>query len=233
MTAERSLYRPFGHIVALRYVTTDARVEMCWPCRVVDDREDLLALFIAAGSPYRAGPKRSARAKREGPRHDVPSDERIWRNDTLRLMFPGRQHSVSLFFTRDATPGRLQKYFVNLEEPFRRTEVGFDTQDHTLDVELTPQLDWHWRDEAELENHVAEGFYTRALAESVRAEGRAVIAAILRREHPCLRGWSDWRPPPEWGVPALVSGWETTRRTVWPARHWAYADVPPEDETSA
>ena len=122
------------------------------------------------------------------------------------------------------------KYFVNLEEPFRRTEVGFDTQDHTLDVELTPELDWRWRDEAELENHVSEGFYTRALAESVRAEGHAVVTAILGGEHPCLRGWSDWRPPPEWGVPALVNGWATAPRTLWSSGRWAYADVPPEDE---
>ena len=60
--------------------------------------------------------------------------------------------------------------------------MGFDTQDHTLDVRITPDLAWRWRDEAELDNHVAEGFYTAALAVAVRAEGQRVIDAILRHD---------------------------------------------------
>jgi len=118
-----------GDVVALRYITTDARIEMCWPCRVVEDSNELLALFIAAGSPYKAGPKRTAQAKRTAPRLDTPPDEYVWRNDTLRLMLPGERHSVSLSWGRDAGHRRLLKFFVNLEEPYRRTEVGFDTQD--------------------------------------------------------------------------------------------------------
>jgi predicted RNA-binding protein associated with RNAse of E/G family len=225
MAADPSAHRRPGEVVALRYITTDARIEMCWACRVVEDRDDLLALFIAAGSPYKAGPKRSARAKRAGPRHDVPPDEYVWRNDTLRLMFPGQRHSVSLFWSDDAAPRRLMKYFVNLEEPFRRTEVGFDTQDHTLDIEVTTDLDWRWRDEAELENHVTEGFYTPALAASVRTEGQAAIDAILKREHPCMQGWPDWRPPPEWVLPTFVGGWDTAACTLWELRRWAYVDA--------
>ena len=174
---ERQRRRP-GDVVALRYITTDARIEICWPCRVVEDSNELLALFIAAGSAYKAGPKRTAQAKRTELRLDTPPDEYVWRNDTLRLMLPGQRHSVSLSWGRDGHR-RLLKYFVNLEEPYRRTNVGFDTQDHTLDVEITPDLAWRWRDEAELDNHVAEGFYTAALAVAVRAEGQRVIDAIL------------------------------------------------------
>ena len=138
-----------------------SRIEMCWPCRVVEDSDELVALFIAAGSPYKAGPKRTAQAKRTAPRLDMPPDEYVWRNDTLRLMLPGQWHSVSLSWSSGAGQRRLLKYFVNLEEPCRRTDTGFDTQDHTLDVEITPDLAWRWRDEAELENHVTEAFIPR------------------------------------------------------------------------
>jgi hypothetical protein len=225
MTAHADDRRRFGEVAALRYITTDERIEMCWPCRVVADDAGLLALFIAAGSPYKAGPKRSAAAKRAAPLHDVPPHEYVWRNDTLRLMLPGRRHSVSLFWARAPEPRRLLKYFVNMEEPFRRTAVGFDTQDHTLDIEITPELDWRWRDEEELANHVTQGFYTAALASAVRAEGEQVIAAILRNEHPCLRNWREWTPPPEWRVPDFVEGWSTAPRTTWDLRAWAYEDA--------
>ncbi len=218
--ATRTSSRRYGDVVALRYITSDGRIEICWPCRVVEDRADLLALFIAAGSPYKAGPKRTAAEKRRQPRTPLPPDEYIWRNDTLRLMFPGQAHSVSLSWT--PAPRALLKYFINLEEPFRRTAVGFDTQDHTLDVEMTPDLTWRWRDEQELANHVAEGFYTPELASAARAEGEKVIDAIDRRDHECLRGWPTWTPPPEWQLPPFPRGWDTTPPTFWQERHWAY-----------
>ena len=85
-----------GDVVVLRYITTAGQIEMCWPARVVEDREGLVALFIGAGSPYKAGPKKSAAQKRRQPAGPLPPDEYVWRHDTLRLMLPGRSHSVSL-----------------------------------------------------------------------------------------------------------------------------------------
>jgi hypothetical protein len=225
MTTAEGTERRHGEAVVLRYITTDGRIEMCWPCRVVADREDLLALFIAAGSPYKAGPKKSAVEKRRQPRKALPPDEYVWRNDTLRLMVPSRSHSVSLSWGLDAGKRTLLKYFVNMEEPFRRTAVGFDTQDHTLDIEVTPELDCRWRDEQELANHVTEGFYTSALATAARAEGERVIAAIERRDHECLRGWANWSPPPAWRVPDFLAGWSTTPPTFWEQGEWAYGDA--------
>jgi hypothetical protein len=214
-----------GDVVVLRYITTASHIEMCWPARVAEDREDLVALFICAGSPYKAGPKKSAAEKRRQPPGPLPPDEYVWRHDTLRLMLPGRSHSVSLSWAVQAGTRRLLKYFVNMEEPFRRTAVGFDTQDHTLDIEVTPELAWRWRDETELANHVAEGFYTAELAVAARAEGQQAIDAILELSHECMRGWSDWRPLPQWRVPAFVEGWDTAPPTLWERRQWAYGNA--------
>ncbi len=36
----------------VRFLTTDGRIAMCWPCRIVQDNERVLALFVAAGSRY-------------------------------------------------------------------------------------------------------------------------------------------------------------------------------------
>jgi len=214
----------FGDVVVLRYITSGGRIEMCWPCRVVEDRDDLVALFIAAGSPYKAGPKKTAAEKRRLPRPTLPPAEYVWRTDTLRLMPCGGSHSVSMSWEVERGTRRLLKYFVNLEEPFRHTAIGFDTQDHTLDIEVTPALAWRWRDEDELANHVAEGFYTAELARAARAEGERVIDAIQRLDHECMRGWRDWSPPPEWQIPPpFVGGWDTTPPTYWDKRDWAYA----------
>ncbi|MGC3982397.1 MAG: DUF402 domain-containing protein [Steroidobacteraceae bacterium] len=214
-----------GAAVALRSITTDGRIDMCWPCRVVRDTDKILVLFIAAGSPYKAGPKQTAASKRLTTRQHLPPDEYIWRHDTLRIMLPGQSHSVSIFWNNITGTRQLLKYFINMEEPFRRTAVGFDTQDHTLDIEVSPDLAWRWRDEEELDSHVIEGFYTPALAAAARSEGETTIQAILSSNHECMQGWSNWAPPPEWAVPQFPPQWHTTPATLWERRQWAYADV--------
>lgn len=217
-----------GDVVVLRYITSDGRIEICWPCRVVEDSDELVVLYIAAGTAYKAGPKLTAAEKRRSAKPALPPSTFVWRADTLRLMLPGRSHSVLMFSDAQGGARVLRKYFVNLEEPFRRTAVGFDTQDHTLDIELTPELDWRWRDELELANHVTEGFYTAELAAAVRAEGECALEAIRRGEHPCLRGWKEWSPPPEWRVPTLRDGWDTTAASFWGRHAWAYGADPRE-----
>jgi hypothetical protein len=213
---------PEGSAVDLRYVLTDGRIEMCWPCRVVQDSDDVVALFIAAGSTYRANPKRTAAEKRADPSPQAPTGEFVWRSDTLRLMFPGRAHSVWLFWADSDDERRISKFFINMEEPFRRTPAGFDTQDHTLDIVVQPDLSWQWRDEEELENHVREGFVTADLAVAARDEGTAAMQAILRNEHPCLIGWPDWKPNDSWEIPHVSAQWARTPPTFWHRQSWAY-----------
>ena len=221
---QRTAYRLKGDVVALRYITTDRRIEMAWPCRVVEDRGDILALYIAAGSLYKAGPKRSAEEKARAERRPTPPDEYVWKRDTLRLMFPGACHSVWLSWDRVGETRRLRSYFVNLEEPFRRTPAGFDTQDHTLDIEVTPQLECRWRDERDFDKHVELKFYTPELAAAARAEGERVIEAIAQRTHPCLSGWPQWAPDSRWPVPAIPTAWSSTPPTSWDLRDWAYGE---------
>lgn len=213
-----------GDIIALRYISTDARIEMCWPCRVVEDTDEILAVFIAAGSKYKAGPKRSAAEKRQYQRDFLPPDEYEWRKDTLRLMFPGQHHSVFLFWKGNGANRQFESYFVNIEEPYRRTAVGIDTQDHTLDIVVQPDLSWEWRDEDELQNHVRHGFYTQDLAEFARAEGNRVIEQIKREIHPCLKNWDCWQSDPTWEIPTFPAGWDTTPITFWDRRKWAYGE---------
>jgi hypothetical protein len=216
-----STFQP-GEIIALRYITTAGQVDFCWPCRVVADRPDLLALFIAAGSIVVADPKRTAAEKRAAAPPPAPLGRMVWRRDTLRLLLPGQQHSVWLNWERAGAERRFTGYFVNLEEPFRRTRIGIDTQDHTLDVVVNPELRWRWRDEEDFDSHVTHGFFTPQLAAAVRAEGERVVAAIVDRTHPCLGGWSDWVPDPAWEIPSLPEGWDTTPSDRWERWRWAY-----------
>ena len=82
----------------------------------------------------------------------------------LMLHRPGDRYAVWHFWEEPAR--RFAGWYLNLQEPFRRTNVGFDTQDLELDVWIPaggrPRLkDWEL-----LDRRVAEGRFTAAEAET-------------------------------------------------------------------
>ena len=202
-----------GEAVAVRYITPAGRPGMSWPYRVVQDSDDLVALFIPAGALH----KRWAVVDGVRQLADQP-----WRRDTLRLMFPGALSSVWLHWKWVDGQRVFESYYVNMEEPFRRSPIGFDTNDHMLDVVVAPDLSWEWKDEDVLADRLAQGFYSEEFAAAVRSEGERVIGKLERRESPFGGDWAAWTPDPAWAIPELPAGWDTIEPILWEGRAWAY-----------
>jgi hypothetical protein len=201
-----------GDEVVLRYITRiDGAPGMTWPCRVVRDDDDLLALHIPTGTScmmWQTPPG--------GVRELVPG---AWRRETLRLMFPGRGYSVWLFW--EGQERQFKAFYVNMEEPFRRTPVGFDTNDHALDIVVTPELTWAMKDEEEFEGLVATGHYSPEFAETVRAAAREAIELIECRAAPFNGEWLQWIAADS-TTPAIHPRWREEPATLWERREWAY-----------
>ena len=73
-----------------------------------------------------------------------PTDE-FRRGECLRLMFPGEPYSIWLHWSR-TPPRRFTGWYVNLEAPFVRTDIGVDTTDNSLDLVVTPDFECRWKD---------------------------------------------------------------------------------------
>lgn len=66
---------------------------------------------------------------------------------------------------------RADARYVNIEEPWQRTPIGFDSRDHLLDIVVTVDLStWHWKDEVH-ERGAGRGT-RRGLASSHRTQYR-------------------------------------------------------------
>jgi predicted RNA-binding protein associated with RNAse of E/G family len=66
------------------------------------------------------------------------STDVVWAGGSLfRLLEPGAWHSVDVEF--DAA-GAFAGWYVNLQEPLRRTGSGFDTVDLVLDLVVAPRV---------------------------------------------------------------------------------------------
>lgn len=202
-----------GAEVVLRYITRlDGRVGMSWPFRVVQDNADLLALYLPRGGTFMRW------HTPPGGTRDLIEGE--WRRDVLRLMYPGKGYSIWLFWEGD---DRLfTSYYVNFEEPFRRTAIGVDTNDHTLDIVVKPDFSWTWKDEADFEKTIESGTFSAEFGEFVRSEAESVLAAIESRGSPFGDPWRAWSPPAEWATPILNSRWRDVPPTLWERHNWAY-----------
>lgn len=123
--------------------------------------------------------------------------DRPGRRDTVALFRPGAHHSVWLFRQDD---GSHAYWYVNFEQPLRRTPIGFDFCDEKLDLVVDVGGTWRFKDEDELEHAARMGLVD---ADAVRAEAERVLA-----QPPWPTGWEDWRPDPSWPIPALPQGWD-------------------------
>lgn len=195
-----------GRSIALREIWR-GRIWSARPASVVQDAEDLLMLY--ATPPMRWMCPRTP----DGEWLRVPGSawelgERVWESTrALSFAWPGAPHAALLFWDEAWAP---RTWYVNLQEPLRRTEAGFDYMDEELDAFVA--LDgssWSWKDEDELAESVRRGNITAARAAELPVEGEAIVRRIIDRSPPFHRDWTSWRPDPSWSVPELPRGWET------------------------
>jgi hypothetical protein len=125
------------------------------------------------------------------------------------LVTPGSSHAIYVMWETGQT--KLRCWYIDLQEPLRRTNLGFDTMDQLLDIVVSPdQSKWHWKDEDEFEEAIAIGVYSIEEAQSIRAEGERVINLLQTGQSPFCDGWEKWSPPTEWDIPTLPEGWDKT-----------------------
>jgi hypothetical protein len=187
-----------GDVVVRREVLNDGRAWLEVPVIVVLDDEELLATYIAEGAPFRFPAGAWPTASGLHPWH---GKERWHGHGVLMLQRPGEANAVWVFWNG---PSReFRGWYVNLQEPFRRTASGYDTQDLELDIWAPIDGPWEWKDDHLLEQRIREGRYTREQVIATRAEGRRVAAELDAGRRWWNDSWARWEPDPAWPVPVF------------------------------
>jgi len=197
--------------VTERFATGDAvALREIWDGRVFEARPATVVRDDAAGTMFHltAGARSLRPIGEQGVALRIPASawrlEPIeWRRHrVLSFAFPDTPYAVLATWERETDA--FDGWYVNLQDPLRRTEIGFDTRDHVLDV-LIPadRSSWAWKDEDELTEAIALGMFTQGDAERFRCAGERAVEHVLLREPPFDEDWEDWRPDPAWTVPEL------------------------------
>jgi len=171
------------------------------PVLVVDDSPKLLAIYVPPGSEL-AFPE----GDWPGGRHPWYGREHWSGHGVLQLQRPGEAHAIWIFW--HGPEREFRGWYVNLQEPFRRTAVGIDTQDHELDIVLAPDGAWEWKDEELVEPWIERGRWTAEQVAAIRAEGARVAAEFEAGRRWWSDEWAHWEPDPGWVVPELPEAWD-------------------------
>ena len=173
------------------------------PLIVVSDEPALLVAYL---------PERAAFGFPEGD-WPTPDGRHPWSargtwagQGVLMLVRPDDPYAVWHFW--EGEERRFTGWYVNLQEPFRRTSFGYDTQDLELDIWIPADGPWRWKDEHLVDQRVREGRFTTAQAEAARTEGRRVAAELDAGRRWWDQSWAEWTPDPEWPTPTFQPDWD-------------------------
>jgi Protein of unknown function (DUF402) len=195
----------FGDTVVFRGILKGKLWYAC-PAYIVEDNADMIALYWRVGTSIRA-PIRRPTVEDELYNRIVLEDRQWVYNDVLSLHLPGRGFCIDLMWfggTRD-----LRCWYVHLQEPLRRSKIGFDSMDQMLDIVIRPdRSNWQWKDEDEFNQAGRIGVYSPEKMTAIRAEGECVIALLEANASPFCDGWEHWTPPAAWTIPQFPPGWE-------------------------
>ena len=182
-----------GDVVVWRE-TWRGRTYLEWPVRVVEDTGERIAVHLAEGTRFTFPP---GGWPFDGEHPWTSRD--AWEGHGL-LVTHRLRDAFAIWHVREGPERTFAGWYVNLQAPFRRDGTAFDTQDHELDLWITPDGAWKWKDEEALLDWVRRGRFTEAEAAAIRAEGERVLAAW-----PFPTGWERWEPDPSWRAPVLAS----------------------------
>lgn len=171
-----------------------------WAGILVEDTPELLALYMPEGSPFAF-----AEDFFGGP-HPWSRKDRWEGHGVLQLQRPGDMHAVWVFW--QGPERELGAWYLNIQEPFRRTEHGFDTQDLELDVVVGRDGSWRYKDDEKLEAWTARGRWTADEVAAIRREGAAIAAELDAGRRWWSDEWAAWEPDPAWETPQIPAGWD-------------------------
>ena len=177
---------------------THGKVWTARPVTVIRDAPDLVALSFRCHTPWKVCAPCDAATDLLHCKANLRPwrlDDAVWaRGDTVFLIAPGKAHAVHVQWDAQR---QFVGWYVNMQEPIRRTSLGFDFLDHELDIVVSPDRDWRWKDRDHLEQ-----------ASAITQEAQQVVDDIGRRVVPFDGSWNGWSPPSDWTIPSLPDGWD-------------------------
>ncbi|HWU10176.1 MAG TPA: DUF402 domain-containing protein [Streptomyces sp.] len=186
-----------GEVIRRREIL-DGREWIVYPVTAVEDHPEFLAVYLFHGTPLTFGTGDFTWGL-----HPWVHFDHTWQSEgVLQVQRPGDGYSVWHFWKH----GEFSGWYINFQEPMRRTPLGFDTLDQELDIWIpADRSGYQWKDLEHFEERARSGGFRPGEADMVRAEARKVVDMIEAGTPWWGDRWTAWSAPAEWKVPGAVT----------------------------
>jgi hypothetical protein len=202
---EINTFKSAGESATLRGVGD--KIYWAFPTIVVQDAPELIVLYMPAGVYGKNVDHKPATSELFSANTINIIDFQWKRTDVLMLIVP--EEAFSTYIMWETGTKKLDCWYVNLQEPIRRTSISFDTKDNMLDIIISPDMNtWQWKDKDEFEAAQKVGFYSAEKVHEILAEGEKAVQLITKERRTLYEQWEKWQPNPEWEFPKLSPHWQ-------------------------
>lgn len=182
--------------------------ETAFPMRVVRDDERGLVSWLAPDTVGLVPERTDGRGRRDDKATMFTAARRQGRgawsgHGNVRIIPTGTPWSVWLFRTGPEPAAPLSSWYLNPEDPARRTDTDLVTSDLVLDLVITPDRSVAFKDRDELVLAVEQARFTAAEAAEIETFGARAEESFRDADWPFDDEWTHWSPPAEWSVPVL------------------------------
>ncbi len=204
-------FHPAGFHAALRGV--GGKVFWAYPTIVVQDTDDLIALFMPAGV-HGKDVDHHPKPEEFGMIEEITVNDVIWQwTDVLYLIVPSEPFSTYLMW--ETGTRNLRCVYINLQDPIQHTPIGYDTMDHMLDIVVSPDLaEWRWKDEDEIAEAEQVGYFSPDAVRQIRRNGMNALHLIRGERRARIENWMAWQPNPLWQLPQLPDNWNSMNHEI-------------------
>jgi len=184
------------------------RIWTARPVTVVQDTPALTVLYMMPGTQFKHPRLRDGSLVPDTMIDDWVLIDKVWHGDAaLYLSQPDAPYALMLFWSEDHT--EFLRWYINLQQPYRRTHQGFDYLDLELDLVIHPnRTDWYWKDEEKFAKLQQTGRISDEQARELRAVGVQLLVQIQTNSAFFGNQWKEWSPPADWTIPVLPLNWD-------------------------
>jgi protein associated with RNAse G/E len=133
--------------------------------------------------------------------------EFTWQTNRVLMITEYDKYYSTLLFWNHAR-NEFLGYYVNFQLPFKRSHCGTDSLDLDLDIDIQPDLRFHWKDEDDYHKAIEQGVILPEWVQEIEKAKPEILERLERRRYPFDGSWLDWMPDPTWSSPTLPENWD-------------------------